>query len=160
VADIHVAQPTDQFVLSREPAQSGCVASTRVGCHNVIDAPERALVLVVEDDDAIRRLLKDVLQDDGYEVVTAVDGESALELLSTDQPDLILMDVRLPGMDGRSVAASYRTLPVVNRAPIMFVSASMTETQLPDGVVGFIRKPFDLDELVAQVALVLREVRG
>lgn len=112
---------------------------------------EQTLVLVVEDDAAIRRLLQDILQDEGYQVVTASDGESAVELLETSKPDLILLDVRLPGIDGHGVAAAYREMQLRERAPILFVSASTPGPELPEGVIGFVRKPFDLDELVARI---------
>lgn len=117
----------------------------------MLDRGDQTLILVVEDDVAIRRLLRDILQDEGYEVLTASNGESAIELLETARPALILLDIRLPGMNGHDVAAAYREMRPTERAPIIFVSASRPGPDLPEGVIGFVRKPFDLDELVAKI---------
>lgn len=110
------------------------------------------LVIVAEDDAAIRRLLTQVLEEEGYAVRTAADGAAILELLHAHEPSLILLDLSLPGLDGFHVAAAYQELCVQRRAPILFVSGSARVPELPPGVVGFIPKPFDLDEIVVQVA--------
>lgn len=123
----------------------------------MLDRQSRPLILVVEDDAAIQRLLADILEDEGYEVLPASDGESALELLQTLDPALILLDVRLPGLDGPGMVATYRELPLPRHAPIIFVSASRPGPDLPPGVVAFVRKPFDLEELVARVAEALAD---
>lgn len=114
----------------------------------------------MEDDTAIQRLLADILEDEGYEVLTTSDGESALGLFETIEPAVVLLDIRLPGLGGYGVVAAYRSMPVAKHAPIILVSASRPAGDLPEGVVGFVRKPFDLDELVARVAEALANAAG
>lgn len=128
------------------------MARSLAGPIGLVGPQPRPLILVVEDDAAIQRLLADILEDEGYEVLTTTDGESALGLLETIEPAVVLLDIRLPGLGGYGVIDAYRGMPVPKHAPIILVSASRPTGDLPDGVVGFVRKPFDLDELVARVA--------
>jgi CheY-like chemotaxis protein len=110
-----------------------------------------ALILVVEDEEAIRQLIRDTLEGEGYRVRTARSAEDALVLLSDVAPSLILLDVRLPGMDGFGFVEAYRQRTGSGAAPIILVSALRPRDELPDGVVGYLRKPFDLDDLLERV---------
>lgn len=135
----------DTTALAQSESPSACTAGTT------------HLVIVAEDDPAIRRLLTEVLEDEGYEVRTAADGAAILDLLSTHEPSLILLDLSLPGLDGMHVAAAYQELCVPRRAPILFVSGTVSAPELPPGVVGFIAKPFDLDDIVSRVAAAIAQ---
>ncbi|MGN6360522.1 MAG: response regulator [Thermomicrobiales bacterium] len=124
--------------------------------------PDRRL-LVVEDDADIRRLLVDVLVDEGHEVREAESGAEALALLQEWAPDLILLDMTLPEMDGRAFRAAQRRLPPpASQAPVVIVTGMYDHAALVEELdaVALLRKPFDLDELVALVeALSISERR-
>jgi CheY-like chemotaxis protein len=110
-----------------------------------------ALIVVVEDEDAIRHLIRDTLEGEGYRVRTARSAEDAIVLLNEVTPSLILLDVRLPGMDGFAFVDAYRKRIGDVKAPIMLVSALRPPEALPQGVVGYLRKPFDLEDLLSRV---------
>jgi CheY-like chemotaxis protein len=117
----------------------------------------RARVLVVDDDDASRDVLRMVLEDDGYEVATAADGAAGLGRAVAFAPDVILLDVHMPVMDGLSFAALYRRFPATwARACIIVVTAAGDAAERADqlGAAGFLAKPFDLAHLSAVVARV------
>jgi CheY-like chemotaxis protein len=101
--------------------------------------------LVVEDEPAVRRLVSIVLEELGCRVLTAPDAEAALELLATARPDLVLADVRLPGMDGIELARRLKRAPHLARVPVLLMSAC-GEPPHHDGD-GFLPKPFDLEQL-------------
>ena len=118
-------------------------------------------VLVVEDDEAIRDVVKFNLVAAGYEVLEASDGNIALRTARTGRPDLVILDLMLPGMSGLEVCRSLRRDSVV---PIIMLTAKDTET---DRVVGlelgaddYITKPFSMRELLARVGAVLRRSTG
>ena len=118
-------------------------------------------VLVVEDDEAIRDVVKFNLVAAGYEVMEASDGNTALRTARTGRPDLVILDLMLPGMSGLEVCRSLRRDSVV---PIIMLTAKDTET---DRVVGlelgaddYITKPFSMRELLARVGAVLRRSSG
>jgi CheY-like chemotaxis protein len=114
--------------------------------------PDRR-ILVVEDDPDIRRLLVDVLVDEGHEVSEAESGAEALALLQEWLPDLIFLDMTLPEMDGRAFRAAQRRLPPASQAPVAIVTGLYDHAALVEELdaVALLRKPFDLDELVALV---------
>ncbi len=105
-------------------------------------------VLVVDDEPTLRSILVDVLVDEGYAVVTARDGQEALEIFARDAPDLVLMDVMMPRMDGPTAVRALRALPNGTTVPIVLASAVMSSDGLDLGIDGFLRKPFELDDLL------------
>jgi CheY-like chemotaxis protein len=112
-------------------------------------------VLIVEDDPAIRRLLSDLLLDEGYEVRTESDGSAALATLVSWLPDLVMLDLSMPGMDGRSFRFGQRELPEpARRIPVLLVTGVHDPGRIVDelDVAGLIRKPFDIDEVAEMVA--------
>jgi CheY-like chemotaxis protein len=116
-----------------------------------MDAPKR--ILVVDDDDMIRAFLESALSERGYEVVEAPDGAVALRLLAAHEPDLILLDMRMPVMDGWQFAAAYGQRPAP-RAPIIVLTAA-TDAAAFAGQINadaFLSKPFQLGQLYACVA--------
>ena len=109
-------------------------------------------ILVVDDDTAIRRVVAAVLADEGYTVAEAPDGGAALARARAAPPRLILLDMRMPGMDGWEFARRYRRRPGPH-APIICVTAAVDAAArgAQIGAVAALAKPFDLDELVALV---------
>ena len=108
-------------------------------------------VLVVEDEPAVREVVADLLQDEGYAVRQASDGLQAIDELEVDDVDLVLSDVRMPRLDGPSLA---RRLPGRGRAvPVVPMSAVDVEVDLPG--VRFLPKPFDRDHLLHVVGSAL-----
>jgi DNA-binding response OmpR family regulator len=120
----------------------------------MIDAMS-AQVLVVEDDEAIRNLLREVLVDDGYIVREAEDGERGLRLLESWQPDLVILDLGLPIVDGIEFRRRQVELGSASEVPVIVLSARHDVAREDLGVAEFLRKPFDLDELLETVARVL-----
>ena len=120
-----------------------------------------ALALVVDDDPAVLSVLRRVFSLEGYEVLTATDGESALALFQKAAPDFVVLDVLLPGLDGLAVCQRMRHN---SSAPILLLTARDT---VPDRVAGLDRgaddylvKPFATDELLARSRALLRRARG
>jgi CheY-like chemotaxis protein len=117
--------------------------------------PERAMmphILVVDDDPSIRELVQEILEDDGYQVITVADGDEAISHLATDPPVLMLLDLNMPRVTGWEVTERVqRTGP---RVPIVFMTAGNRAQREAEryGVCGWLAKPFDLDELLHAVA--------
>ncbi len=121
----------------------------------------KRLILVVDDEPAIVRLTRAKLQADGYGVITAESGASALELIDSERPDLMILDLMMPEMDGFETLRRlrrYTTMPV-----IMLTARGSDNDKLrgfESGVDDYITKPFNPDELSARVAAVLRRTEG
>ena len=119
------------------------------------------LILVVDDEPKIVRLTRDYFEKNGYRVVTAGDGQSALTTARREKPDLIILDLMLPGMDGREVC---RILRRESDVPIIMLTALAEEvdqvTGLEIGADDYITKPFSPRTLVARVRALLRRSRG
>jgi CheY-like chemotaxis protein len=115
-------------------------------------AQRTARILVVEDDDGIRDLVDIVLSSAGYEVLTASDGEAALQIVGSVQPDLVLLDMRMPVMDGWELARRYRQLPGPH-APIVVMTAARDAAARAAEIHanGYLGKPFDVHELLRLV---------
>ncbi len=109
-------------------------------------------ILVVDDDEGIRQIVRLFLSDEGYEVVEAANGQMALELIQHLRPELILLDLRMPVMDGWEFARRYRLTPG-EHAPIVACVAALDVTTECASVqpVGILSKPFDLDDLLQVV---------
>ena len=120
-----------------------------------------ARVVVVDDDQAVLSGLRRAFALEGYEVLTAEEGESALTLVEREAPDLVVLDVMLPGLDGLTVCERIRS---TSATPILMLTARDT---VPDRVAGLDRgaddylvKPFSTDELLARARALLRRSRG
>jgi DNA-binding response OmpR family regulator len=120
-------------------------------------------ILIVDDESAIRLVCQLNLDSVGFQTLEAPDGETALALARTELPDLILLDVMLPGIDGWDVAAELASSPETREIPILFLSArsdrSDEERGHEVGGLGYIRKPFDPNELIDRVQEVLERAR-
>jgi two-component system alkaline phosphatase synthesis response regulator PhoP len=119
------------------------------------------LILVIDDELKIIKLARDYLEQSGFRVLTAADGMAALAEARRERPDLIVLDLKLPGMDGLDVC---RTLRRESDVPIIMLTARVEEADrligLELGADDYITKPFSPRELVARVRAVLRRVQG
>jgi DNA-binding response OmpR family regulator len=105
-------------------------------------------ILVVDDDESIRELITLALEDEGYEVIGAPEGESALVMIPEVQPDIILLDNRMPVMDGREFAQRFQELDNSSAALIILTAVDDPEqTAAEVGADGYLPKPFDLNDL-------------
>src|SRR6266566_2078985 len=122
-----------------------------------------ANILVVEDERVIARLLKDTLQVEGYQVVTVLNGEDAVQFALRETPHLIVLDMMLPGIDGYEVARRLRDHPKTMHIPIVALSSfgelSDKVRAFELGVDDYITKPFQIDELLARIRTQIRRVQ-
>jgi two-component system alkaline phosphatase synthesis response regulator PhoP len=115
-------------------------------------------ILTVDDEPDVRRLIEIKLKKAGFEVITAADGEEGVEKAKAENPDLILMDVMMPKMDGYTAVEKIKT--EMDPAPlVMMLTAKGTEDDVMQGLVGgaddYITKPFAPRELIARVKVAL-----
>jgi CheY-like chemotaxis protein len=124
---------------------------------------ERPLVLVADDDPDILLLITLTLERDGYEVIAAKDGLSALEAAVEQVPHVIVLDLMMPGIDGYEVTRRLRKERLTAGVPIMIVTAAAEETEaaraLAAGADAYMRKPFSPKELLAKTASLVLERR-
>ena len=117
-----------------------------------------ATVLVAEDDTEIRTALERILRYEGYQPITVNDGAAALESITEQEPDLIVLDVMMPFVDGLSVCRRIRERG--NRTPVLMLTArheiSDRVAGLDAGADDYLPKPFDLEELLARIRALLR----
>ena len=112
-------------------------------------------ILVIEDTEDNRQIIRDLLTSAGYELVEAVDGLEGVTTAEREQPDLILMDIQLPGIDGYEATRRIRALPEIGRMPIIAVtsyalSGDEAKTRAA-GCDGYVAKPFSPRQLLAKV---------
>lgn len=119
-----------------------------------------ALILVVEDNALNLKLVRDVLDHVGYRTLAATDGEEGVELAGAHQPDLTLMDVQLPGIDGVEALSRLRADPVTAQLRIAALTASVMKDDkdrlLAAGFDGYLEKPLDMRAFPEQVAALLQ----
>ncbi|MBD3335690.1 MAG: response regulator, partial [Candidatus Eisenbacteria bacterium] len=117
-------------------------------------------VLLVEDEEDIQQLVEYNLLKEGYTVTCATTGEQALELTRTEQPDLILLDLMLPAMDGLQVCRNLKKDPSTETIPVVILTAKGEESDILTGfnlgADDYVTKPFSPRVLLARVAAVLR----
>ncbi|MYW01874.1 response regulator transcription factor [Streptomyces sp. SID3343] len=122
------------------------------------------LLLVVEDEPTVRELLSASLRFSGFAVESAATGDEALAIAGRDRPDLVVLDVMLPDMDGFEVLRRLREQRGGAAVPVLFLTArDDTADKLNGFLVGgddYVTKPFQLDELIARIRAILRRVRG
>ena len=116
-------------------------------------------MLSVDDDPSIRQLVQDTLELDGHEVSTAADGYEALRVLETSKPDLVVLDVMMPGKSGWEVLEAIRQDPRLARTPVVLLTARDLPHDVQRGkelgASAVMSKPFEPDELSSTVAALL-----
>ena len=114
-----------------------------------------ATILIAEDERDIRDLVAFSLRHQGHEVIVTIDGESALEQVYSNRPDLVLLDVRMPRIDGYEVCRRIKADRSLKSIPVAFISAKGQEGEVEQGMSAgaeaYILKPFSLDDLLATV---------
>lgn len=122
------------------------------------EAVQKARILVIDDEEQIRRFLRISLTSQGYEVIEAADGEQGLELAATRTPELVVLDLGLPGRDGREVLEEIRGWSAV---PVIILSVRADENEkvraLDAGANDYVTKPFGMQEFLARVRNLLRD---
>jgi len=118
-------------------------------------------ILYIEDNIDNRTLVRRVLQIEGYRVMEAESGFRAFEILRSEVPDLVLMDINLPDMDGYEITTRLKQMPALARVPVIAMTANVMkgdrEKTLAAGCDGYISKPIDIDTLPGQIARFLRK---
>lgn len=118
-----------------------------------------AKILVADDDPVIIKLLEVNLEMEGYEVVTAEDGQDAVEKAKATRPDLIILDIMMPRMDGWAARNELNAIPELSETPVIFLSARAQQADVRKGyeagVIEYITKPFDPTDLLRVIEQVL-----
>lgn len=124
---------------------------------------ENVNILVVEDDDTVALTIERCLRRENYKVTLASSGVQALQLARRRIPDMVLLDVVMPGMDGFAVCKEMRADPILSQVPIIFLTArSKDEDRITGFLAGgddYLGKPFNLDELILRIRAVLRRTQ-
>jgi two-component system KDP operon response regulator KdpE len=124
----------------------------------------KQLVLVVDDEASIVRLLRATLETDDYAVVTADRGQTALDIINSERPDLVVLDVLMPEMDGFETLRHIRGQSQTPRVPVIMLTARIGDIDklqgFQSGADDYVTKPFNPDELLARIAAVLRRSSG
>lgn len=123
------------------------------------DTATASYILIVDDDPTIRSILEALLEDEGFDPVTATNGHEALRIVADDRPSLILMDLMMPVMSGVDAVRVLKEDPETADIPVIAMSAGFIlresiEELLADGIIA---KPFDLDALIASIHATLRQ---
>jgi two-component system cell cycle response regulator DivK len=118
-----------------------------------------ANILYIEDNPGNRMLVRRILEAEGYTIREAIDGPAGLEMAAQERPDLILLDINLPEIDGYDLARRMRAMPNLDGVPILAVTANVMqgdkERTIEAGCNGFIPKPIDVDKLPQQIKAAL-----
>jgi DNA-binding response OmpR family regulator len=121
-------------------------------------------ILIVDDEKDIVDLISYNLEKEGFAVLKAYDGESALKLVDTKKPDLVILDLMLPGMRGLEVCKFIRKNPAIETLPIIMLTAKGDQVDkilgLEMGADDYVTKPFNVRELIARIHAVLRRAEG
>lgn len=152
-----VAQPQNPWTQKVKQERELLQESASVA--NTMDERIRPTVLVVDDDEFQRKIIGQILGAENYHLIFAGDGFEALNLLRKTQPDVILMDVMMPNMDGMETTRRLKAAPQSAKTPVIMVTGKsegkVVVNSLKAGAVDFVVKPFDRATLVAKITRVL-----
>jgi putative two-component system response regulator len=127
---------------------------------DLLRAEKPAKLLVADDEPAARRLLRRILEPAGYEVIEAATGKEALSLADAQRPDLLILDITMPDVDGVTICRRIKSDPATHLTPVIHITGMTTREQrlraLAAGSDEFIAKPFDVEELLIRVRSLLR----
>ena len=144
--------------LPREPGSGGPAPGSPAA-----DANRPPRVLIVDDEEEVRLSVGEYLETKGFVIAEAEDGEEALAKAFTEKPDLILLDLRLPKVDGYQVCQTLKGNPITSVIPIIMITALNTTNQKVKGIEfgadDYVEKPFDLEELSARIKMVMRRMQ-
>lgn len=116
---------------------------------------DKITILYVEDNADNRTLVRRIIVSQNYSLLEAASAAQALDILKNTRPDLILMDINLPEMDGYTLTAKIKSMPGFERVPILALTANVMrgdkEKTLEAGCDGYIQKPLDVDQLIREV---------
>ncbi len=125
--------------------------------------PQKPKVLIVDDDQLVRQIVQEILSDENYEIQLAKDGKDALESIHRDQPDIIILDIMMPIMDGLDVSKHLKSNRTTASIPIIMLTARTSISDKFDGFDAgadeYISKPFDADVLQKRVKSLLRRTQ-
>ena len=120
-------------------------------------------ILIIEDDEIVAKTIERVLRGDEFRVAIANSGVEGLQQAHRLVPDLVILDVIMPGMDGYAVCRQMRADPILEDAPILFLTAKTKDEDKIDGFKAgaddYLGKPFNIDELLLRIRAILRRVK-
>ncbi|HKZ68744.1 MAG TPA: response regulator [Anaerolineales bacterium] len=120
-------------------------------------------VLYIEDNPDNQLLVRRVLMSEGYDVILAANGQDGLQLAKSAKPNVILVDINMPGVDGYTVTAALRQMSHLTQVPIIALTANVMkgdrEKTLAAGCDGYIQKPIDIDSFPKQLARYIQETK-
>ena len=118
-------------------------------------------IMLVDDEESIRATLSDVLSDEGFRVITAADGDSALAQIEANAPDLIILDVMMPVLDGFQTLRLLKEKPETASIPIIMLTVRGSDADVrhgwADGVDLYLTKPFETSDLIASTKRILED---
>lgn len=160
---LSLSQIADQLSVARQELTSN-IAPSPPSEKSAYNPRRSSKILVVDDEEEVRSNVGEFLGNQGYDIVEAGDGEEAITMAFTQKPDLILLDLRLPKVDGYQVCQTLKGNPITSIIPVIIITALNTTPQKVKGIEfgadDYIEKPFDLEELVARIKMVLRRVQA
>ena len=125
---------------------------------------KKGTILYVEDNSDNRTLVRRILISEDYSLIEATNAFEALEVLKTTRPDLILMDINMPDMDGYTLTTKIKTTPGFEQVPILALTANVMrgdwEKTMEAGCDGYIQKPIDIDQLLKEIERFLSRSRN
>jgi CheY-like chemotaxis protein len=160
---LSLAQIADELDIARDEHLSLPSPPTSMSGQTPHHEPGRPLkILVVDDEDEVRAGLREFLEGMDYAICEAADGAEALAKTFTEKPHMILLDLRLPKVDGYQVCQTLKGNPITSGIPIIMLTALNATTNKIKGIEfgadDYVDKPFDLDELAARIKMVTRRM--
>jgi DNA-binding response OmpR family regulator len=126
-----------------------------------MDSPGNAKILVVDDSSVNNFLLENVLEEKGYTLQVAYNGKEALHFIENDPPDLVLLDIMMPGIDGYEILQKMNASSKTSGIPVIMVTSKSEESDrtkaLEIGAVDYVMKPIDIEELLEKVEDVINK---
>ena len=117
-------------------------------------------ILVVDDEEDIRKSVKMILTVNGYEVITAVDGDDLLKKISQETPDLILLDIMMPGTPVQEIIKQIKNIKIAFMSVVRISDARKRGLCSQDNIIDFFQKPFNVTDLIDRIELILTDKRN